>query len=79
MAKSSLGALKIGGRAIVQAVRCGHAETVRLLEMGLLPGTEVKVIRRAPMGDPLELSFRGYRLSIRTAQASLIEVQPLAT
>jgi ferrous iron transport protein A len=46
----------------------------RLLEMGLVPGTEVKIVGRAPLGDPLELEVGGGRLSIRKAQAAAILV-----
>jgi Fe2+ transport system protein FeoA len=42
--------------------------------MGLLPGTRVEVVRVAPFGDPIELTLRGYALSIRLAEAMLIEV-----
>lgn len=49
----------------------------RLLELGLLPGTKVTLIRRAPMGDPIELRLRGYSLSIREAEASAVEVTPI--
>jgi ferrous iron transport protein A len=48
--------------------------TRRLLEMGLLPGTEVEVVRVAPLGDPIELAVRGYKLSIRRAEALAIDV-----
>ena len=44
----------------------------RLLEMGLTKGTSVKVIRLAPLGDPLEISIRGYRLSLRRDEAESI-------
>jgi ferrous iron transport protein A len=43
--------------------------------MGLLPGTRVEFIRRAPMGDPVEIGVRGALLSLRDAEASLIEVE----
>ncbi len=46
----------------------------RLLEMGFVPGTQVKIVGRAPMGDPLELEVGGGRLSIRKAQAAAILV-----
>ncbi len=49
--------------------------TKRLREMGLLPGTKVKFVRWAPMGDPLEIELRGYRLSLRRHEAELIQVQ----
>ncbi|MEX0748157.1 MAG: FeoA family protein [Rhodothermales bacterium] len=48
----------------------------RLLEMGLLPGTMVEVVRLAPFGDPIDLKVRGYHLSIRKHEADLIEVDP---
>ena len=47
----------------------------RLLEMGLTPGAAVMLRKRAPLGDPLELSLRGYELSLRTADAQYIEVE----
>lgn len=48
----------------------------RLQEMGILPGTKITVIRRAPLGDPIELEVRGYKLSIRKREAAEISVQP---
>jgi len=48
----------------------------RLLEMGLVPGTTVKLVRRAPLGDPIYLNVRGYHLSIREHEADLIHVDP---
>jgi ferrous iron transport protein A len=49
----------------------------RLMELGLVPGTRVELLRVAPLGDPLELLVRGCSLSIRKAEASAIEVQSL--
>jgi ferrous iron transport protein A len=46
----------------------------RLMEMGLLPGTRIHVVRVAPLGDPLELRVRGYSLSLRRAEAAQITV-----
>jgi ferrous iron transport protein B len=46
------------------------------MEMGLLPGTRVEAIRRAPLGDPLEIRLRGYSLSMRLADAAKIELSP---
>jgi len=48
---------------------------LRLMEMGLIPGTGVRVVRLAPMGDPMELELRGYRLSIRLAEAARVQVE----
>ncbi|ARA94389.1 iron transporter [Rhodothermaceae bacterium RA] len=47
----------------------------RLLEMGLLPGTLVEVVRRAPLGDPIDLKIRGFHLSIRKHEAAAILVE----
>lgn len=47
---------------------------VRLLEMGFTPGIKVKVIRFAPLGDPMEVEVRGYRLLLRRSEASHIQV-----
>ena len=55
-------------------VEGGGALTLRLLEMGLVPGTKVSVIKRAPLGDPLELRVRGYHLSLRRAEATRVGV-----
>lgn len=48
---------------------------IRLLEMGLTPGATVRVLGRAPFGDPLELEIRGYRLSIRRAEAARVVLE----
>jgi Fe2+ transport system protein FeoA len=48
--------------------------SLRLLEMGLTPGVTVAVVAAAPLGDPLELELRGYRLSIRRREAALVTV-----
>ena len=48
--------------------------TDRLMEMGMLPGSEVQVIRLAPLGDPMDLKVRGYHLSIRKSEAALIQI-----
>jgi len=48
---------------------------LRLLEMGLLEGTEFEVIRLAPFGDPIEIRIRGYHVSLRKSEASRIQVE----
>ncbi len=47
---------------------------LRLLEMGILEGTEIEVVRLAPLGDPIEIKLRGYHLSIRRDEAEQIEI-----
>ena len=49
---------------------------LRLLDMGLIPRTEVTLIKVAPMGDPMEIRLRGYELTIRMEDADKIEIQP---
>lgn len=72
-----LAELAIGGRARVVAVR-GHDDvSVRLLEMGLTPGVDVRLVAAAPLGDPLEFELRGYLLSIRKSEAALVDVENL--
>lgn len=48
---------------------------IRLLEMGLVPGTTVKLVKLAPLGDPLQFELHGYHLSLRRAEAARIRVQ----
>ncbi|MEE9384687.1 MAG: FeoA family protein [Nannocystaceae bacterium] len=68
--------LEIGARARVHAVDSAAGLTVRLLEMGLVPGTEITLIKRAPFGDPLEFRIRGYHLSLRRSEARLVRIEP---
>ena len=49
--------------------------SVRLMEMGLTPGVELQIVGTAPLGDPLELELRGYRLSIRRSEAARVEIE----
>jgi Fe2+ transport system protein FeoA len=72
---SSLEDLAVGGSARVLDVAGEDAVAIRLLEMGLTPGVAVSVLGRAPFGDPIELELRGYRLSIRRAEAGRVTVE----
>jgi ferrous iron transport protein A len=69
--------LAIGGAARVRAVLGSDEVSIRLLEMGLTPGIEVSVVGHAPLGDPLELELRGYRLSVRRSEAARVEIEPI--
>ncbi len=71
----TLDKLQIGKTAVISAVGGEGALRCRLLDMGLIPGTKVTVIKIAPLGDPLELSLRGYALSIRKDDASKITLE----
>jgi len=65
----TLADLPVGGRGTVASVAGAPAVAQRLLEMGLTQGTEVEVVRFAPLGDPMEVRLWGYLLSLRKADA----------
>ncbi len=69
--------LPVGARARVSLVSGSDDLSMRLLEMGLTPGVEVAVVGMAPLGDPLELELRGYRLSVRRSEAARVEIHQL--
>jgi ferrous iron transport protein A len=71
---STLAELKVGDRASVAAVTGVDEISLRLMEMGLVPGTEFDILGTAPLGDPLEIEVRGYRLSLRKSEASRVQV-----
>jgi ferrous iron transport protein A len=73
---TTLADLRVGARASVRDIQGFDDVALRLMEMGLTPGVEVAVVGEAPLGDPLELEVRGYRLSVRRSEAQRIEVQP---
>lgn len=60
----------------VKVVRINGSGPVRrrILDMGIVKGTEVEILRKAPLGDPIEFRLRGYNLSLRKTEAELIEV-----
>ncbi len=67
--------LELGEHARVAKINGSDQISQRLLEMGLTPGVEVSVIGVAPMGDPIELELRGYRLGVRRSEAARVEVE----
>ena len=71
----TLDKLPIGAVAVITHVGGEGALRLRLLDMGLIPGTSVKVQKVAPMGDPIELTVRGYSLTMRLEDARKIEVK----
>lgn len=74
---TELAKLAVGNRCRVLNVEATDAIGIRLLEMGLTPGIEIAVIGKAPLGDPIELEIRGYRLSVRKSEASRVSVEVL--
>lgn len=69
-----LNELKPGETAKIAKLAGAGAVKRRIMDMGLTKGTEVKVTKVAPLGDPIELTVRGYELSIRKDEAATIEV-----
>ena len=67
--------VKVGENAVVVRLHGEGAVKRRIMDMGLTRGTEVHVRKVAPLGDPMELTVRGYELSVRKADAVMIEVQ----
>ncbi len=67
--------LAVGQQATVSEIRLPVADKARLLEMGLLVGTPVQLVRFAPLGDPLEIKIRGYHLTLRKHEAEQILVR----
>ena len=70
----TLNQLPVGERAVITSVGGDGALRQYFLDMGVLPGTEVTVMKLAPMGDPLELRIHGYELTLRLADAAKITV-----
>ena len=78
MAASSqpLTSLQIGGCGTVTEIKLPPEHRGRLLEMGLVAGTALQLVRFAPLGDPVEIKLRGYYLTLRRQDAEQILVQP---
>jgi Fe2+ transport system protein FeoA len=64
-----------GERAVVARIDIPPEQRGRLMEMGLLPGTSVELVRFAPLGDPVEIKLRNYHLSLRKHEAEKILVR----
>lgn len=73
---SDLTALKPGDSAEILQISDGGAPRIsgRLKALGFVPGTLVKVVRRAPLGDPIEYELRGGRISLRASEARLVSI-----
>jgi ferrous iron transport protein A len=72
-----LASLPLGGRGRLCALENGSVLSRRLGELGFVPGTEVRLVRRAPLGDPIEIELRGYRVCLRSEQLVGLMVEPL--
>lgn len=67
--------LKTGDRARVIAVDPQGETGMRLIEMGLVKGAEFEFIRKAPLGDPVEIKLRGFMLALRKVEAARVDVE----
>lgn len=72
---NTLKATKVGDTVKVVKLHGEGAVKRRLMDMGLTKGTEVHIHKVAPLGDPIEITVRGYELSLRKADAEMIEVE----
>lgn len=71
--------LKAGDRAVIAGFFKGRdSYRKKLLAMGITPGTPFKVVRVAPLGDPVEIQIRGYLISLRREEAALISISDAA-
>lgn len=75
----NLNELSVGENARISSVGAGGALRQHLLDMGLIPGVEVTLIKFAPMGDPMEIRVHGYELTLRVADAKKIAVEKIDT
>lgn len=67
--------VKVGGNARVIKLHGEGAVKRRIMDMGITKGVEISVRKVAPLGDPIEVTVRGYELSLRKADAEMIEVE----
>jgi ferrous iron transport protein A len=74
-APQPLTSVNVGAQATVVEIKVPPGSRARLMEMGLLVGTPVELVRFAPLGDPVEIKVRGYHLTLRKSEAEQILVQ----
>ena len=70
----TLAQLEIGDRGVVAKVNGEGAIRRRLFDMGITPGADVYLRKKAPLGDPIEIAIRGYELTLRKAEAANVEI-----
>jgi len=74
----TLAELEKGESRTVLSVRGESLVTRRLMEMGVVPGVAIRMVKSAPFGDPLEINVRGYSLALRRNEAESVELQQVA-
>lgn len=70
----TLDEIKVGASCVIKKVNGEGRVRRRLFDMGVTPGISVYVRKKAPLGDPIEITIRGYELTLRQVEASLVEV-----
>lgn len=75
MKQTTMDELTAGQKGAVKAVNAPKQLKRRLMDMGFTKGVGVEIVKLAPMGDPMEVSLRGYRLCLRKAEARSIELR----
>ena len=70
-----LSQLTVGEKGVIVAVNGEGAIRRRLFDMGITPGAEVYLRKKAPLGDPIEIAIRGYELTLRKAEAAHMEIK----
>ena len=71
--------IALGARARVTGYSQNNGYVAQLQRLGLVMGTEITVVRRAPLGDPIEISLRGFSLALRPSETMDLELQVLST
>ena len=74
----TLAELEKGESRTVLSVRGENLVTRRLMEMGVIPGVAVRMVKSAPFGDPIEINVRGYSLALRRNEAESVELEQVA-
>ncbi len=72
----ALSSLEIGEGGVVSKIAAEGGLKRRILEMGLVPGTQIRMERKAPLNDPISVWFRGYELSLRVDEADAVLIRP---
>lgn len=75
--KKTLDELAIGEKGTVVRINGEGNIRRRIFDMGLTPGADIYLRKKAPLGDPIEITLRGYELTLRKSEASLVEVDVL--
>ena len=75
----TLDKLEIGQSAVIKAVNGKGLKRQHFLDMGVIPDAVVKLVKYAPLGDPMEVLIHGYSLTLRKADAKMIEIEPKET